>query len=54
MAYAQLVGHYLIGVLAVGLAQIFVQHDAVNNGQTAVNAIHNQEYEPSDVGGFYN
>jgi hypothetical protein len=34
MAYAQLVCHYLIGVLAVGLAQIFVQHYAVNNGQT--------------------
>ena len=50
MVHALLIGHQLVGVLAVGLAQGLVQHDAVDDGQAAVNAIDNQEQQPGHIG----
>ena len=54
MAHVEFVGHNLIGVLAVGLAEGFVEHDAVENGAAAVDAVDDQESEPGDVVGFHN
>lgn len=41
----KLIGHQLISVLAVRLTQVFVQQDAMHDGQTAVHAIDQQEDE---------
>ena len=49
MAYLQFIGHQLIGVLAVRLAEILVQHYAVTDGKAAVHSIDEQEYQPRDV-----
>ena len=47
----QFVGHYLVGVLAVRFAEVFVQHDAVHYRQAAVHSVDKQEYQPRDVSG---
>lgn len=49
MAHLQFIGHQLIGVLAMCLAEFFVQHNAVADGEASVHAIDKQEYQPGDV-----
>lgn len=49
MAHFKFISHQLIGVLAMGLAEFFVQHDAVADGEASVHAIDKQEYQPGDV-----
>ena len=49
MAHFKFIGHQLIGVLAMGLAKFFVQHNAVADGEASVHAIDKQEYQPGDV-----
>ena len=39
MAHFKFIGHQLIGVLAMGLAEFFVQHNAVADGEASVHAI---------------
>lgn len=45
VADLKLIGHQLISVLAVSLTQVFVQQDAMHDGQAAIYAIDQQEDE---------
>lgn len=45
VADLKLIGHQLISVLAVRLAQVVVQQDAMAYGKASVHAIDQQEYE---------
>ena len=49
VAHPQLVRHQLVGVLAVRLAQVLVQHDAVDDGQRAVHPVHQEEHDVCNV-----
>ena len=50
----KLVGHQLIGVLAVSLAKVLVQQDAVHDGQHGVHAVDPEKQEVLDIarGGY--
>ena len=50
--HVQFVGHNLIGMLAMGIAKVLMQHDAVEDGQYSVNAIDTEEYEVCRVLGL--
>lgn len=52
MRHLQLICHQLIGVLAMGLPELLVQQDTVTDGQTAIDAVNQQENEPGDVPGL--
>ena len=43
VANLQFVRHQLVGVFAMCLAQVLVQHDAVADGQYTIHTIHQQE-----------
>ena len=49
MAHFKFIDHQLIGVLAMGLAEFFVQQNSVADGEASVHAIDKQEYQPGDV-----
>lgn len=49
MSYLQLVGHQLVGVLAVRLTQVLVKHDAVDNRAASIHAVYQQEHQVGDV-----
>ena len=54
MRNMQLVGHQLVGVLAVSLAKVLVQQDAVHDGQHGVHAVDPEKQEVLDIarGGY--
>lgn len=54
MLHTQLVGHQLIGVLAVRLAQILVQHDSVADSQDRIHTIYSQEHNVRKVARLQN
>ena len=54
MGHLQLIRHQLVSMFAMSLPKILVKEYAVHNGQTAVNAVHQQENQPGDVTGPYN
>ena len=54
VVHSQFVSHKLIGVFAVSLAKILVEHDAVKDGAAAVDAVDNEECEPGDIGLLHN
>ena len=43
VTYLQFVCHQLIGMFAMRLAQVLMQHDTVANGQNTIHTIHQQE-----------
>lgn len=45
----QFVGHELVCVFAVGIAEVLVQHDAVEDGEYSVDAIDAEEDEVCEV-----
>ena len=47
----QFIGHQLVGVLAVRLAQMLVQHDSVYDGQDSVDTIDTQQKKILDITG---
>ena len=47
--YLQFVRHQLEHMLAMRLSQILMQHDAMADGQHAVQAIQQIEYNPGDI-----
>ena len=49
MRYLQLVGHDLVCMLAVCFAQMFVQHDAMTNGQNGIDTIKSEEDDIGEV-----
>lgn len=51
MGHVQLVGHELVGVLAVGLAEVFVEEDAVDDCEDGVDAVDSEEGEVGEVAG---
>ena len=51
MRNMQFIGHQLVGVLAVRLAQMFVQHDSVYDGQDRVDTINTQQKKILDITG---
>lgn len=52
VADLEFVCHELVCVLAVGFAEVFVEHDAVADGQAAVDAVDQQEYQVSHILGL--
>ena len=54
MANIQLISHKLIGMLAVCLAQILMQHDAVDYCAAAIDAIHAEKNEPGQITSTHN
>ena len=52
MRHLQLICHQLIGVLAMGLPELLVQQDTVTNGQTAIDAVNQQENQSNNVPGL--
>ena len=51
---AQLVGHQLVGVLAVRLPEVLMQHHAVADGQHHVHPVDRQQHYPAQVAGAQN
>ncbi len=49
MGNAKLVGHELVGVLAVGFTEVFVEFDAVADGKDCVGAINGNEHDVGQV-----
>lgn len=49
MLHPQLIGHQLVSVLAMRLAQGLVQHDLVADGQHGVHAAHGQEHDIREI-----
>ena len=49
MAHSKLIGHELIGVLSMGLSQILMKHNAVEDGHAAVHAIHKEKHNPCHI-----
>ena len=49
MTHPQLIRHQLIRMLAVRLTKPLVQHDTVDNRQTSVHTIHNEQGHPRHV-----
>ena len=45
MPYTQFIGHQLVRMLAVRLAQVLMQQDAMAYGKASIHAIDQQEYE---------
>ena len=54
VADVQLVRHQLVGVLAVCLAEVLVQHDAVADGQHRVHSVDGEQHDPAQVAGPQN
>ena len=50
----QLVGHQLVRVLAVRLAQMLVQQDAVDDGQDGIHAVDPEQQQILDITGSGN
>ena len=49
MGHLQFVGHELVGMLAMRLSEMFVQEDAMADGQHGVNAINGEEDDVGEV-----
>lgn len=49
MGNFQLIGHQLIGMLTVCLAEIFMKLDAMTDGQYSIGSIYSKEYYVSKV-----
>lgn len=45
MSYLQFIRHQLERMLAMRFSQVLVQHDTMNDGQTAIDAIHHQQQQ---------
>ena len=54
MTHPQLIRHQLIRMLAVRLTKPLVQHDTVDDSQTAVHAIHDEQHHPRHVPCLHN
>lgn len=54
MLHTQLVGHQLIGVLTVRLAQILVQHNPVADSKDRIHTIYSQEHNVRKVARLQN
>ena len=54
MADVQFVRHQLVGVFAVRLAEVLVQHDAVADGQHRVHSVDGEQHDPAQVAGPQN
>ena len=54
VADVQFVGHQLVGVLAVRLAEVLVEHDAVADGQHRVHSVDGEQHDPAEVAGPQN
>lgn len=54
VADVQFVGHQLVGVLAVRLAEVLVEHDAVADGQHRVHSVDGEQHDPAQVAGPQN
>ena len=53
MRNLQLIRHKLVQMLAVGQTDILMKHQAVNDGQHAVNAIDGQQDNPAEISCLY-
>ena len=51
MPDAEFVGHQLVGVLAVRLSEVLVEHDAVADGEHGVHSVDGEKQEPAEVSG---
>lgn len=49
VGHLQFVGHELVGVFAVGLTEVFVQHDAVDYREDGVGAVDSKEDDVGEV-----
>ena len=54
MPHFQLIAHQLESMLAMSLAQVLVQHNAVDDGKATIHTIYEQENQIGNITRLYN